>query len=122
MFDAPNVEECYRRDETIVPQQALALTNSAIALARAAEIATAIDTEVGESDSPSTRVAFVVSAFERFLCRPPTNAEQVECSKALDRLRDVFTAENRPGDAPHHRARAALVHVLLNHNDFVSIR
>jgi hypothetical protein len=122
MFDAPNVEECYRRDETIVPQQALALSNSAVALARAAEIATAIDKEVGDSDTPSMRTAFVVSAFERILGRRPTNAEQAECSQALDRLRDVFTAENRPENVPHRRARAALVHVLLNHNDFVSIR
>ena len=35
MFDAPNVEECYRRDETIVPQQALAMTNSGMVLTRA---------------------------------------------------------------------------------------
>ena len=69
MFDAPSVEECYRRDETIVPQQALALTNSGIALARAAEIAAAIDNEVGESDTPAVRAAFVVSAFERLLGR-----------------------------------------------------
>ena len=35
MFDAPNVEECYRRDETIVPQQALAMINSGMVLTRA---------------------------------------------------------------------------------------
>ncbi len=52
MFDAPSVEECYRRDETIVPQQALALINSGVALARAAEIAAVIDKEVGASDTP----------------------------------------------------------------------
>ena len=32
MFDAANVTECYRRDETIVPQQALALINSGMVL------------------------------------------------------------------------------------------
>ncbi len=32
MFDAANVTECYRRHETIVPQQALALINSAMVL------------------------------------------------------------------------------------------
>ena len=71
MFDAPSVEECYRRDETIVPQQALALINSGEALARAAEIATVIEKEVGDSDTAETRAAFVVSAFERVLGRAP---------------------------------------------------
>src|SRR5438128_9506584 len=39
MFDAPNVEDCYRRHETIVPQQALAMINSGMVLTRAGEIA-----------------------------------------------------------------------------------
>ncbi len=47
MFDAANVTECYRRHETIVPQQALALTNSGMVLTRAGEIAAVIDREVG---------------------------------------------------------------------------
>ena len=122
MFDAPSVEECYRRDETIVPQQALALTNSGIALARAAEIAATIDKEVGESDTPAVRAAFVVSAFERVLGRTPTDGERAECAGALERLRGVFASEGRAGASLICKARAALVHVLLNHNDFVSIR
>ena len=122
MFDAPSVEECYRRDETIVPQQALALTNSGVSLARAADIATVIDKEVGENDTYSARTAFVVSAFERLLGRTPSDAERAECAQALDRLRSVFASESQPGTVPHLKARAALVHVLLNHNDFVSIR
>jgi hypothetical protein len=122
MFDAPSVEECYRRDETIVPQQALALSNSSIALARAAEIATAIDKEVGDSDTPVTGAAFVVSAFERALGRAPTEGEHAECTAALERLRRVFASEGQAGTTAHLKARAALVHVLINHNDFVSIR
>jgi Protein of unknown function (DUF1553)/Protein of unknown function (DUF1549)/Planctomycete cytochrome C len=122
MFDAPSVEECYRRDETIVPQQALALTNSAVALARAGEIAAVINNEVGENDTHAARAAFVVSAFERVLGRTPTDGERAECAGALDRLRSVFSLESRAERVPHLKARAALVHVLLNHNDFVSIR
>ncbi len=122
MFDAPSIEECYRRDETIVPQQALALNNSAVALGRATEIAATIDKEVGDSDMPSAQAAFVVSAFERVLGRTPTAGEKTECATALDRLRSVFASENRAGSVPYRKARAALVHVLLNHNDFVSIR
>ena len=47
MFDAASVTECYRRPETIVPQQALALTNSGMILSRAGDIASVIDREVG---------------------------------------------------------------------------
>ncbi len=122
MFDAPSVEECYRRDETIVPQQALALSNSGIALARAAEVAAVIDGEVGQSDTPAVRSAFVVSAFERVLGRAPSDGERAECIGALERLGSVFAAEGRNGPDPSLRARASLVHVLVNHNDFVSIR
>jgi hypothetical protein len=28
----------------------------------------------------------------------------------------------KPSDDPHQRARENLVHVLLNHNDFVTVR
>ena len=106
MFDAPSVEECYRRPETIVPQQALALTNSGMALARAAEIASAIGREVGDGDSPASRSAFVGLAFERLLGRAPTEPERGECERALERLLGVYRAEARPGPAPHLRARA----------------
>jgi hypothetical protein len=122
MFDAPNVEECYRRDETIVPQQALALTNSGVSLAGAAEIAAMIDSEVGEADAPDVRSAFVVSAFERVLGRTPSDRERFECAQALERLVGVFASESPNETVPHRKARAALVHILLNHNDFVSIR
>jgi hypothetical protein len=121
MFDAPNVEECYRRHETIVPQQALAMTNSGMVLTRAGEIAAAIDREVG--GDPATRSAFIVSAFERILGRPPTGAESPECETGLARLAGAFAAEPASnGHTPEARARSALAHVLLNHNDFVTIR
>jgi len=43
-FDAPAVEECYRRQESIVPQQALALENSAFAWDQARRIARRLET------------------------------------------------------------------------------
>ncbi len=54
-FDAPNVEDCYRRHETIVPQQALAMINSGMVLTRAGQIAAAIDREVGADPLPRLR-------------------------------------------------------------------
>ncbi|MGP0064140.1 MAG: DUF1549 domain-containing protein [Isosphaeraceae bacterium] len=124
-FDAPNVEDCYRRHETIVPQQALAMINSGMVLTRAGQIATAIDREVGADASPSTRDAFVDSVFERILGRAPVGAELLECRAGLARLAEAFAAEKGgadPGRTPESRARSALVHVLLNHNDFITIR
>src|SRR5262249_4786996 len=99
---------------------ALALTNSGMVLTRAGEIAAAIDGEAG--GDPATRAAFVVSAFERILGRSPTRAEQSECAAGLARLAGALAAEGSAGRTPEARARAALVHVLLNHNDFVMIR
>jgi hypothetical protein len=122
-FDAPNVEECYRRSETIVPQQALAITNSGMVLTRAAQIADVIDGEVTER--PASHAAFVAAAFEGILGRRSTGAEQAECESGLARLAEAFRNEksaNPAGRAPESRARSALVHVLLNHNDFITIR
>jgi hypothetical protein len=119
-FDAANVTECYRRYETIVPQQALALTNSAMVLTRAAEIAALIEREVGSR--PTARPAFVAAVFERVLGRLPTDAERAECLSGLVRLATTFAAEPKSPLSAEGRARSALVHVLLNHNDFVSIR
>src|SRR5262249_56592603 len=67
-FDAPGVEECYRRQESIVPQQALALENSAFAWDQARRIARRLDTG-------SSR-AFVNSAFEHVLGRTPEPPER----------------------------------------------
>jgi hypothetical protein len=120
MFDAANVTECYRRHETIVPQQALALFNSGMVLTRASEIAGVIDREVGSD--PSCRCGFVDSAFERILSRVPTEAERSECLSGLLRLVSAFASEGTMTATPETRARSALVHVLLNHNDFVTIR
>ena len=123
MFDAPNVEDCYRRHETIVPQQALALTNSGMVLTRAGQIAEAIDRETGATPAFATRSAFIVSAFEQILGRLPTASERSACNAGLDRMTSAFTADPAIIDStPEARARSALVHVLLNHNDFVTIR
>jgi hypothetical protein len=120
MFDAANVTECYRRHETIVPQQALALSNSGMVLSRSGEIASVIEKEIGSGRD--ARGAFVNSAFERILGRTAIESERNECAAGLARLAEAFASEAKNASSPEARARAALVHVLLNHNDFVSIR
>jgi hypothetical protein len=128
LFDAANTNACYRRDESVVPQQALALANSPLALAQARKLATTLAAE-------ATGDAFIAAAFERILGRGPTpderaasaeyHAAQAQRLASPDRL-TPFTAGTAPtvppsGD-PSQRARENLVHVLMNHNDFVTIR
>ncbi len=108
IFDAAGVTECYQRKDSILPQQALSLANSELTLQQSRKIAKAL--------SPSAAVdsrAFTIAAFEQVLSRPPTPAEIAECVAFLDRA---------SAPAPADRLRESLVHVLLNHHDFVTIR
>ncbi len=116
VFDDASVLECYRRAESIVPQQALALANSALALNMADKIAARLAQDLGAA----TDKEFVPAAFEIILGSHPTAAEQAECEKALARLLELLKENKQPD--PVRRARANLVHALLNHNDFVTIR
>jgi Protein of unknown function (DUF1553) len=104
IFDAAGVTECYRRKESILPQQALALANSELSLRTARRIAQLLCNQAGSDSS-----RFVTAAFEQILSRPPTDAERAECLRYLN------------GDNLA-RCRNSLVHVLLNHHDFVTMR
>jgi hypothetical protein len=129
LFDAANVTECYRRSESVVPQQALALANSPLALAMARTLAHSLSREAVAPDE------FIIAAFEQVLCRPPTDTEREECGKFLTQQTSLlsdpkkllaFTAgpssQVPPSPDPAQRARESLVHVLMNHTDFVTIR
>ena len=116
MFDGASVLECYRRAESIVPQQALALSNSKMALSSADKIAARLNTRLGGV----TDAAFVRAAFEAVLATAATDAECAECEQAVARLTEINRKAGRT-DATL-RARAALVHALLNHNDFITVR
>jgi hypothetical protein len=97
VFDGPSATECYARTPTIVPQQALALLNSALAFDSAA----AIGRRLQDPD-------VVAAAFETVLARPPSPPERDACVR--------FLAEGGPG------RRETLIHMLLNHHEFVTIR
>ena len=101
LFDAPNPLDCYRRTKSIVPQQALALTNS--------EMIHKVSTDIVVSLTETTAGDFITAAFERILSRQPTASEIATCAQFL----------TNPADT---RSRESLVRVLLNHNDFVTIR
>jgi hypothetical protein len=116
MFDDANVLECYQRAESIVPQQALALENSGLALSAAEKIARRLTDKL---DSVSD-AAFVRAAFETVLSNRPTAEEQGECERALKQLKVLAGGDTIPGAVL--RARTNLVHALLNHNDFLTVR
>lgn len=110
-FDAPSPTECYRRRHTILPQQALALANSPLAL-QAAEALTA-KLEAAAPGTPGE--AFAIAAFRHALGREPRPDELRACVECLSRPKEH-------GCESVERARRAVVHVLLNHHDFVTIR
>jgi hypothetical protein len=130
-FDAANVTECYRRSQSVVPQQALALSNSSLALAQSRLLARALSKEAG----PGADDLFIRAGFEQVLGRPPTADELAACRKFLadqaallaDRKKLTAFGAGASGPVPPAadaalRAREGLILVLLNHHEFVTIR
>ncbi len=131
LFDAANPRECYRREVSIRPQQALAMVNSSLtweqARLLAARLAEGLDPGAGEEP-------FVRRAFETVLSRPPEPAEQQACLQFLERLAQQLsepealhrlgpTGARVPAAAdPRQRARENLVLSLFSHHEFITIR
>ena len=137
-FDEALVKECYRRETSIVPQQALALLNGRLVGDCAPDIARNL---AATSPDPSDE-AFVRHAFEQLLGFEPGPAE---LQAALEALRGPFArsageAGGKVGPATGASAvkaqktqaqaqqdalmpaRARLVWSLVNHGDFVTLR
>ena len=115
-FDNANVLECYRRSESIVPQQALALWNSKLAQTSAAKINDRLHARLGAADDS----AFVTAAFETVLGTSPTKDELATCLDALTELRDTLKEAKELERTK--RVRLQVVQALINHNDFVTVR
>jgi len=112
IFDDANVLECYRRAESIVPQQALALENSKLVFQAAENIARRIDEK--------ENAAFIKTAYLMVLGTTPTTEELAACEEAMNELRTAAPQDKKTDGAL--RARINLVHALLNHHDFVTVR
>ncbi len=111
-FDDAEITQCYRRSESVVPLQALAMANAEISIDMAGKIARGI---VAEDDG-----SVVTGAFETVLARAPSEEERGEGVRFLGNMRELLKSK---GVADREqRARARLVHALLNHNDFITIR
>ena len=99
IFDDADVFSCYRRNESIVPQQALALMNSREAIESAILITSRFNKNL-------TDIEFSKTAFLQLLARSPSEQEVAACLNFLKA----------------NPERNQLVHALLNHNDFQVIR
>jgi hypothetical protein len=111
-FDEALVKECYRREQSIVPQQSLALLNSRLVGDAAPRISARILAATPERSDD----AFVRHAFRTLLGYEPSAAERDEC------LRSLATFRQHPPTDTTERARSNLIWALLNHGDFVTLR
>jgi hypothetical protein len=98
-FDNANVLECYRRNESVVPQQALALTNSQLSRDCAVAIAANMKSLSDEG--------FLPQSFLTVLGRHATEQELAVSAAGFEAL---------------HRDRSSFIQALLSHNDFVTLR
>ena len=130
LFDQADADGCYRRHESIVPQQALALSNSEMSYTLSHLLARKTSGRVGRNANH-----FVAAAFERILGRAPTAEEEADSldylqrhanrltdPRKLTRFEAAIPGEIPPSVEPWLRARESLVHVLFNRNEFVTIR
>lgn len=135
-FDEALVKECYRREQSIVPQQALALTNSGLILDAAPQITDQIasccigvpageflkvDGAAGERAGEPTAAdtAFARMAFAILLGRFPDQGELAAVQQATLDWRQ--STDGAAAGDPLRFARTQLVWVLLNHHEFVSV-
>jgi len=121
IFDSANPRECYRRRESVTPQQAYALVNSPIVARQSAVIAARISARITErirdEKSRDDETRFIHLAFETVLSRSPRADEIAACREFLDRARTAAPIEDAS-----RRAHENLVLVLFNHHEFVTIR
>ena len=108
-FDEARVNECYRREQSIVPQQALALTNSKLVLDASQQIAKSL------SDIANDEANFIQIAFNVLLGITPGQDEMSASHKA-------FRSWQPFSDGSTNHVRAQFVLSLINHNDFVTLR
>ena len=113
-FDAAGVEECYRRHETVVPQQSLALANS--------RMVQSLSGAIGQRLSVPSHSAFVTAAFETILGRGPSSTERSITIEACDKLAGQLASQGLGPVEVRTRVHRHVAHVLVMHNDFLIIR
>lgn len=108
-FDEAMVKDCYRREQSIVPQQALALSNSQLALDASQKIAQRLSEGISNDDD------FVRIAFRVVTGINPNESEIAASVSALESWKKLSGTSSET-------ARSNLIWALINHNDFVTLR
>lgn len=129
VFDVADPNACYRRKESVIPHQSLAMMNSGLSIDSARSIAATLHDAANHDEA-----GFVTAAFETVLSRKPTMLEQSRCETFLKQQAELLrqntqqpfpaggTATISSATDPDGRARENLIHVLFLHNDFVTVR
>lgn len=114
-FDGALVSECYLRNQSVVPQQALAMTNSRLVLDSSKPIAERISKAISPNESNIDDAEFIRSAFMLLLGYSPSDAELSASQETIEKWRELPKVSSQD-------ARSYLVWSLLNHNDFITLR
>ena len=137
VFNPPDPCDCYRRTESVAPHQALAMTNSRIAVDQSRLLARKLWSEIKvEQPVESDRIpAFIEASFQHVLTRLPTDQEEQACHKfVVDQIKLFQEADPlhlkanipksgvAPSTDPVLRALDSLIGAILSHHDFVTIQ
>jgi hypothetical protein len=129
LYDQPMPNDCYIRPESIIPQQALASSNSTFFQEASRLLAKSLN------GRHATDEDFIRAAFDTILGAPPTVLELAESRKflasqsallahpeRLTRFSEVVDTHVPPAPDSRQRARENLIHALMNHNEFITVR
>ena len=137
VFNPPDPCDCYRRTESVAPHQALAMTNSRIAVDQSRLLARKLWSEIkAEQPVESARIpAFIEASFQHVLTRFPTEQEEQACHGFVVEQIKLFQETDplhlkanipksgvAPSTDPVLRALESLVGAILSHHDFVTIQ
>lgn len=119
MFDEASVNECYRRDQSIIPQQALALSNSSFVIDATPKIVERLRQPAVVGGSPPDDVEFIKKAYYILLGVRASEEEVIASASAMEAWRELPEAK---ADESVDLGRRYFVWALLNHTDFVTVR
>jgi hypothetical protein len=129
LYDQPMPNDCYVRPESVIPQQALASANSTFFQEASRLLAKSLNGQHPTDED------FIGAAFDTILGAPPTVLELAESRKflasqstllahpeRLTRFSEVVDTHVPPAPDSRQRARENLIHALMNHNEFITVR
>ncbi|MEX0726267.1 MAG: DUF1553 domain-containing protein [Planctomycetaceae bacterium] len=133
LFDPPDPQDCYRRSETLIPQQALGMVNGELTQQCSRRLTERLQTSLTAEGKTSTD-DFISAAFLQILSRPPTSRELELCCDFLAQQAagviaaqtagqlPAVNAEQGPSSDPAVRAKESLIRTLFNHHEFITIQ